>query len=106
MYGMKRVLSAAFVLLYAAFTVLAIAEHTASWASTFTTDSKLQTTKLRANSPRSSQVRIEENPFAVFRTLTTFALADARMAGRRSTCWRFVCDSTRFVLSRAPPTLL
>jgi len=103
---MKRVLSAAFVLLYAAFTVLAIAEHTASWASTFSADSKSQTTQMRANSPRSSQVRIEEDPFVVFRTLAKFALADAGISGLQEVSGCLICDSIPSVPSRAPPTLL
>jgi hypothetical protein len=103
---MKRAFIAAFILLYATLTVLAIAQHTASWASAFTADSRSQTAQMKANAPHSSQVRIEEDPFVVFRTLTVFALADAGSSGLRAVSRCFVFDSTRSVPSRAPPTLL
>ena len=102
---MKRVLLAAFVLFYAALTVLANAQHTASWASAFRTESRSQTAQMKANSWRSSQVRIEEDPFLVVRPLTVFALADTGSAGLRAASRGCVGDSTRSVPSRAPPTL-
>jgi hypothetical protein len=103
---MKRAVSSTFLLFYAAFTVVAISEHTAEFASTFSHHSPLQTQFVRASSPHSSQVRILQEPFAGFQIKTAFALGENGPASVRPASIRFEVDSRRFTPSRAPPAIL
>jgi len=103
---MKRAVSATFLVFYAAFTVVAISEHTASYASTIARHSPLQTKTIRAASPHSSQVRILQEPFIGFQIKTAFVPGDNGTTSVRPLSLQFEVDSRRFTPSRAPPAIL
>jgi hypothetical protein len=103
---MKRAVSATFLLFYAAFTVVAISEHTAAYASTVARHSPLQTQSVRSASPHSSQVRILQEPFVGLQIKSEFALGESGPASVRPASIRFEVDSSRFTPSRAPPAIL
>lgn len=103
---MKRAVGATFLLFYAAFTVVAISEHTASYAATVARHSPAQSKTIRAASPHSSQVRILQEPFVGFLIKTAFALGENGPASVRPSSPRFEVDSRRFTPSRAPPAVL
>jgi hypothetical protein len=103
---MKRSVSATFLLFYAAFTVVAISEHTAAYASTIARHSPLQTQTVRAASPHSSQVRIPQEPFAGLQIKSAFTLGEYGATSVRPASIRFEVDSRRFTPSRAPPAIL
>lgn len=103
---MKKAISATFLLFYAAFTVVAITEHTASYVSTIARHSPPQTRIGRAASPYVSQVRILQEPFVGFEARTAFALGDNGPTSVRPSSIRFEVDSRKFTPSRAPPAVL
>jgi hypothetical protein len=103
---MKRAVSSTFLLFYAAFTVVAISEHTAAFASSVSRHSPLQTQSVRSASPLSSQVRILQEPFVGFHIKTAFALGENGPTSVRPASIRFEVDSRRFTPSRAPPAIL
>ena len=103
---MKRTVNATFLLFYAAFTVVAISEHTAAFAATFASHPPLQTQSVRAASPHSPQVRIAQEPFAGLQIKSAFALSEYGPTSVRPVSIRFEVDSRRFTPSRAPPAVL
>jgi hypothetical protein len=103
---MTRVLSATFLLFYTAFTVVAVSEHTASAASSYARNGSSQSQSIRAASPRSSQVRIQEESFAGFSITAAIALADTGLTASGPSSIGFIGDSRHFTFSRAPPALL
>jgi hypothetical protein len=103
---MKKAVSATFLLFYAAFTVVAISEHTASYVSTIARHSPPQTRVARVAPPHSSQVRILQEPFAGLQIKTAFALGDNGPTSVRPSSIRFEVDSRKFTPSRAPPAVL
>jgi hypothetical protein len=105
-YKMKRVVGATFLFFYTTFTVVAISEHTASWASTIALHSPSNTKTVRAASPHASQVRIQEDPFIGFLVKAGFAPGDTVSTSVHPSLLHFEGDSLRFTPSRAPPLFL
>jgi len=103
---MKRAVGATFLVFYAAFTVVAISEHTAAFASTIARHSPAQTKTIRGTSPHSSQVRILPDSFVGIQIKTSVALRDNGRTPVRPASPRFEVDSSRFTPTRAPPASL
>ena len=103
---MKRVVGATFLLFYATFSVVAISEHTASYASTVARHSPIQSKTFRAAAPHTSHVRILEDPYLGFQIKTSFVPGEAGVIAFHSSSNRFDRDPVRFTASRAPPAFL
>jgi len=103
---MKRAVGATFLLFYTAFTVVAISEHTAAYASNVARHSPANSTSMRATSPHASQVRILQEPFAGLQSKTSIALRDNGATFVRAATPRFELESSRFTPTRAPPASL
>jgi hypothetical protein len=103
---MTRILSATFLMFYTAFTVVVVAEHTASAARTFSHDSTSQTKSIQVAAPHSYQARMQEDPFVGFRIATSIALADTGTAAPHLPPADFMADCHRYTPSRAPPAFL
>jgi len=103
---MKRVVSATFLVFYATFTVVALSQHTASYASTVVRHSPGQSKSIRAASPHAPQVRILEEPFVGMQVRATVALPDSGPTSVRPLSPRFEFDFRRFTPTRAPPASL
>jgi hypothetical protein len=103
---MKRVVGATFLVFYAAFTVVAISQHTASYASTINRHSPVQSKSIRAASPHTPQVRILQEPFVGMQIRTTVALPDSGRTLVPPPSPRFEFDFKRFTPTRAPPASL
>ncbi len=103
---MKRLVIAAFLFLYAGFTVVTIAEHTSSWAGAFAAGGKSQPTAKWMPSPHPSKTRSVEHPFVVSRV---YAAAPLIMAETNTHPLRSEVNATsndQRILSRAPPSVL
>jgi hypothetical protein len=105
-HKMKRVVGATFLFFYTTFTVVALSDHTASWASTIARHSPSNTKTIRAASPHASQARIQEDPFVGFLVNAGFALSNTVSTSVHFSPLHFEGDSFRFTPSRAPPLFL
>jgi hypothetical protein len=104
---MKRLLTGTFALLYTAFSVAAVLEHTASWNSDSRGPAKSRSTSVRAiHSPRPAQKRIVEDPFAVSVNRVLLALHGSDTHTLQHQYWHLTDNSPRTQLSRAPPSRL
>jgi len=103
---MKRVVGATFLVFYATFTVVALSQHTASYASTLVRHSSGQSKSIRAVSPHTPQVRILQEPFVGMQVRTTVALPDSGPTLVLPSAPRFEFDFKRFTPTRAPPASL
>jgi hypothetical protein len=103
---MKRLVGTTFLVFYAAFTVVAISQHTAAYASTIARHSPTQSKSIRAASPYSPQVRILQEPYVGIQVRTTVALPDSGPTAVPPPSPRFEFDYKRFTPTRAPPTIL
>jgi hypothetical protein len=104
---MKRVLTGTFALLYTAFSVATVLEHTSSWSSDSTGQGTSRSTAVRAmHSPRGVQKRIVEDPFAVSVDPVVLTLPGSDAHTLQHHYSRLTDNSLRTQLSRAPPSRL
>jgi len=103
---MKRAVGATFLLFYAAFTVVAISQHTATYASAIARHSPANSKSIRATSPHTPQVRILQDPVVGFPIKTSVVLRDIGATFICPQTPAFEVDSRRFTPSRAPPASL
>jgi hypothetical protein len=103
---MKRLLTAVFLLFYAAFTVLLSAEHTLSWVQDFASQLNSQPAAKGIHSAHSSQKRFIEHPFTVRPVPIEFPLITAKTKAYALCAGRFIDDIDRPILARAPPVCL
>jgi len=103
---MRRLLTATFLLFYAALSVALIAERTGSWASTFAKQtSKSRVPEVRATSNHSAQTRIAEDSFVVSHDPTTVALVESEPYRLDAVRIVFTHNPNRTAPSRASPPL-